>query len=76
MTQKLPQVTAKEAIKRLQKAGLQVERITGSHYIMRSIDGSRYATVPYHGTRKLKKGTLKNIIKGAKLSNEEFIKLK
>ena len=76
MMQKLPQVSAKETIKRLEKAGLEIERITGSHYIMRSSDGSRYATVPYHGRKKLKKGTLKNILRGAKLSNEDFINLR
>lgn len=76
MNFKLPQVTARETIKRLKKAGLKVENITGSHYVLRSADGTRYATVPYHGKKPLKKGTLRNILRGANLSVGKFIHLK
>lgn len=42
---KLPVITAQKTLKKLKKAGLQVERITGSHYILRSSDGARYAVL-------------------------------
>lgn len=71
---KLPQITATKTLKKLQKAGLVIERTTGSHYILRSDDGLRHAVVPMH-KGAIKKGTLSSILKGAKLSIEEFIEL-
>lgn len=68
---KLPVVNAQETLKKLLKSGLTVVRKTGSHFILRSSDG-RYAVVPMHPRVTLKKGTLKNILKGAKLSIDEF----
>ena len=51
-----------------------VVRKTGSHFILRGSDG-RYAVVPMHARVSLKKGTLKNILKGAQLSVDKFIRL-
>jgi len=71
---KLPVVTARKTLKKLQKSGLIIVRKTGSHFILRGSDG-RYAVVSMHSRVTLKKGTLKNILKGAKLPVEEFKKL-
>jgi len=71
---KLPVITARKTLKKLQKSGMIVVRKTGSHFILRGSDG-RYAVVPMHVRVTLKKGTLKNILKGAKLSVNEFVKL-
>jgi predicted RNA binding protein YcfA (HicA-like mRNA interferase family) len=71
---KLPQVTAKETLKRLQKSGMSIDRKTGGHFILRGKDG-RYAVIPMHPSVALKKGTLKNILTGAKITVEEFKKL-
>lgn len=68
---KLPLVTAQKTLKKLQKSGMIVVRKTGSHFILRGSDG-RYAVIPMHPRVVLKKGTLKNILKGAKLSIDEF----
>jgi len=71
---KLPIVTARQTLKKLQNSGTVVVRKTGSHAILRGPDG-RYAVVPIHSRVTLKRGTLKNILKGAKLSVDEFQKL-
>lgn len=71
---KLPVITARKTLKKLQKSGMVVVRKTGSHFILRGADGC-YAVVPTHSRVTLKKGTLKNILKGAKLSVDEFKKL-
>jgi len=71
---KLPVITARKALSKLQKSGMVVARKTGSHFILRGSDG-RYAVVPMHSRVTLKKGTLKNILRGANLSVDEFKKL-
>ena len=52
-------MNGKQVIKALEGAGFQVLRVNGSHHILRSSD--RKVTVPVHGTRDLKIGTLKSI---------------
>lgn len=71
---KLPVVTAGETLKKLQKSGMEVVRKTGSHFILRG-SNKRWAVVPMHPKVTLKKGTLKNILRGAKLTKEKFRKL-
>ena len=71
---KLPAVTARQILKKLQKSGMVVVRKSGSHFILRGPKG-RYASVPMHSRVTVKKGTLKNILKGAQVSAENFKKL-
>jgi len=51
-----------------------VVRKTGSHFILRG-SGGRWAVVPMHPGVTLKKGTLKSILRGARLSVEKFKEL-
>jgi predicted RNA binding protein YcfA (HicA-like mRNA interferase family) len=53
-------LSGKEIVKALAKDGWQVERISGSHHIMRHADG-RQTSVPVHGNRPLPAGTLGSI---------------
>jgi len=71
---KLPRVKPKQVIKALKRAGFYVDHITGSHYILYKDDSSPPISIPYHN-KDLKLGTLKNILKQAKLSVKEFIEL-
>ncbi len=71
---KLPQVTAGETLKKLQKSGMVIKRKTGPHYVLYD-EGGRYAVVPKHPSKVLKKGTLNSILEGARLTVEEFVKL-
>lgn len=53
-------MNGKEVVKKLQTLGWEVARISkGSHYQMKK--GDKRATVPVHGTKDLKPGTLANI---------------
>ncbi len=72
----LPAVTGKEAIDAFSKVGFFVERISkSSHHILKK-DGYRYLlSVPVHGKKTLKRGTLRNLIKAADISVERFIEL-
>jgi predicted RNA binding protein YcfA (HicA-like mRNA interferase family) len=58
-------VTGGELIELLRKHGWQLDRITGSHHIMKKQD--KTLTVPVHGNRDVPKGTLNSILKEAGL---------
>jgi len=53
-------LSGKEIVKALAKDGWEIERVSGSHHIMRHPDGRR-ANVPVHGNRPLPAGTLGSI---------------
>ena len=52
-------MNGKEVIKRLKASGFELLRIEGSHY--RLGNGSLKVSVPLHGTKDLKPGTLASI---------------
>lgn len=72
---KLPVIKPRELIKKLQKIGFYVDRVRGSHYLLRHHDG-RQVVIPMHAGKVLKRGTLKHILQGVKLSIEEFKRIK
>ncbi|MGD9539287.1 MAG: type II toxin-antitoxin system HicA family toxin [Alphaproteobacteria bacterium] len=73
MSGRLPAVDGKRVIRALIKAGFAVERIVGSHHLLVHRDNpARAVTVPVHGSRDLKPGTLRAIVRQAGLSVEEF----
>jgi len=70
---RLPVVNGKEVIRALTRAGFVVERIVGSHHVLtHSAHVTRTVTVPVHGSRDLKPGTLRSIIRQAGFTVEEF----
>lgn len=75
MNQRLPALTAREAIRALERAGFVVSRQAGSHCrLIHTTDPTRKITVPVH-SGDLKRGTLRAIIAQAGLTVEEFIAL-
>ena len=75
MKQSLPAIQPKRLIRALEKAGVFVHRVTGSHYILKHpTKPSVRVTVLFH-SRDLKRGTLQSIIKQVGFTNEEFLKL-
>jgi predicted RNA binding protein YcfA (HicA-like mRNA interferase family) len=71
MSERLPRITAPEAMKALEKAGFVLVRQSGSHKIFRNKDGRR-VTVPYHSRKVLHHKILKSILNDADLTLEEF----
>ncbi len=70
---KLPQITAKELAKALQKLGFNFKRQKGSHMFFEHLDG-RTTVVPNHAGEKLDRGLLNKIIKhDLKMSRKEFL---
>ncbi len=68
---KLPGVKPREAAAVLIRAGFEYVRQSGSHRIY--VKGSIGVTVPWH-SRDLRKGTLRQIIRQAGLTPEEFVR--
>lgn len=69
---KLPRVKPTKVIAALKRANFFVDHVTGSHYILYKDNKSNPISVPRHN-KDLKLGTLRNILKQAKLSIKEFI---
>lgn len=74
MTQRLPALRPQQVIRTLERAGWQVHRQRGSHVSMRHEGAPFLITVPLH-RRDLPRGTLREIIKDAGLTVEEFLEL-
>lgn len=70
---KLPQISGKECIKALEKAGFFVKRQKGSHVILCRNEPFAEVVIPNHKT--LDKGTLRAIIRQVDLDVDEFVKL-
>jgi len=69
---KLPVISGEKAVKAFVKAGWKVDRIVGSHAIMRKEGSPVTLSVPLH--RELKKGLLRALIRDADMTVEEFVK--
>ena len=71
---KLPRLTGRELIAALRKAGFDVVRVRGGHYMLRNAEG-RTATVPVHGNEIIGIGLLSRILRDCELTREELIRL-
>ncbi len=71
----LPAVRPRQVIRALERAGFVLIRVSGSHHIYEHPDRpDRIVPVPRHN-RDLKTGTLRGILKLARLSEAEFLDL-
>ena len=74
MSNKLPQIRAKDVIKILEKLGFELKRQKGSHMFFAHPDG-RTTVIPNHPTENLDRGLLNKIIKhDLQIDREEFLK--
>lgn len=70
---KIARLPALKVIKKLKRVGFFETHQRGSHLYLKSRDGLRIVTVPYHGSKDIPIGTLYNIVvRQARLSVEEF----
>ena len=74
MTQKLPRITAAEAIRVLEQVGFFCTRQSGGHKIYKT-HGGRRVTVPYHSGKTLHPKVLRSILKDADLTVEKLKEL-
>ncbi len=72
---KLPVVTGDKVVKAFSKVGWIVARQKGSHIIMVKEGSPVILTIPVHKNKPVKRGTLRDLIKDAGLTVEEFCRL-
>lgn len=70
----IPPMPGGSVIRALEKLGFAVVRQKGSHVRMRHPDG-RAATVPDHGKKDLKTGTLAGVLRQAEVPVQEFLEV-
>lgn len=67
---RLPILTWKQVVKALERAGFVFDRQKGSHAVYYHPETNHTVVVPKH--REIMKGTLREILREANLSKEEF----
>jgi len=75
---RLPRATARQVIRALKKTGFEVFDQTGSHVYLHRWEGDKWGkrvTVPLHARKTLKLKTIRNILRQADISPEEFTEL-
>ncbi len=72
---KVPRITGDEAVKAFLGVGFVLDRIRGSHHILRHPQKTVRLTIPVHAGGTLGIGLLRSQIKDAGLTVEEFTKL-
>lgn len=72
---RVPVITGHEAVRAFARAGFYVERVKGSHHVLKK-PGCAYAiSIPVHKGRTVPRGLLRRQIRLAGLSEEEFVQL-
>lgn len=65
-------VSGKQLCQVLEKHGWTLQRIRGSHHIYGTPGNPAILSVPVHGNRDLKRGLLRQLMKDAGLTEDDF----
>jgi len=65
-------MSGKRLCKVLEKHGWELKRVRGSHHIYVQSGNPAILTVPVHGNRELRLGTLRRLLKEAGLTEEDL----
>ena len=71
---RLGSYTGEKVVKTFQRAGWKVARQRSSHVILEKEGYEATLSVPVHKGKNVKRGTLRNLIKDAHMSVEEFLR--
>jgi predicted RNA binding protein YcfA (HicA-like mRNA interferase family) len=69
----LPRVTGQEAIDAFGRLGFVESRVKGSHHVLKKDGYPKVISVPVHGAKTLKTGTLRGLIRTSGHSVDEFV---
>jgi len=72
MPRKIPRYTSEEVIKILQNNGFILLSQRGSHQKWRNSSTGKQVIVPHHKGKQLPLGTLRSIIEGSNIPENEF----
>ena len=68
----LPVITGSQAVRAFERFGFRLDRVKGSHHILIRPGHRFHLSVPVHGDSPLKRGLLRQLIRAAGLTIEEF----
>ena len=71
MSDKLPAVKPEQLIKILEQKGWHLERIRGSHFMMKHPEMRQIVPIPMH-SKELRTGTLLAIMRSTEISKEDL----
>jgi predicted RNA binding protein YcfA (HicA-like mRNA interferase family) len=74
MTPKPPRLKADEISRILQRNGFILVSQRGSHQKWRNDDTAKQVIVPYHKGKELPLGTIRSIIEGSGILQDEFLR--
>jgi predicted RNA binding protein YcfA (HicA-like mRNA interferase family) len=66
-------ISGKRLCKIVEQKGWVLRKITGSHYIYENLEVDQILSIPVHRNQDLKIGTLKALMKVARLSEEDLL---
>ena len=75
---RLPRITGKDLVRKLKKDGFMCKRVEGSHHILQKAfpDETVIIPVPVHAGKIIKLGLLNHILRKARLSVDQFNRLR
>ena len=72
---RLPRVSGRDVIRALERAGFVIDRSSGSHHVLVHPDDPERRTIVPFGRKTMKLGTLRNILRQARISVDDFTSL-
>jgi predicted RNA binding protein YcfA (HicA-like mRNA interferase family) len=69
----IPSVSGMDAIRAFAQHGFELDRVAGSHQILKKAGHAYLLSVPMHGSQSLKRGTLRGLIRASGLTEEQFL---
>ena len=60
-------------VRAFERAGWTVSRQRGSHVILEKKGAENILSIPVHSSRSVKRGTLRNLIRDAGMSTDDFV---
>ena len=70
---RLGSYTGEQVVRAFQRAGWKITRQRSSHVILEKEGDEATLSVPVHKGKNVKRGTLRNLIKDARMSVDEFL---
>ena len=72
---KLPAIRGAEAVSAFQNAGFELDRVKGSHHILKKKGHPYHLSIPVHKGKTIGKGLLRQQIRNAGMTDDEFLAL-
>ncbi len=72
---RVPRITGGRAVRAFERAGFVLDRISGSHHILKKEGHALRLTVPVHKGKTVGVGLLSSLIDAAGLTVDEFVAL-